>query len=236
MTKPFAWLGRHELATLVMWLLVVAAILAFVVLAGAVVDGQTYVFDRELLMALRNPADPSDPLGPEWVEEMVRDFTALGSMGVLILVTLSASAYLLLERRYPEAGLLLLAIFGGILLSTLLKLGFDRPRPELVPHMAQVFTSSFPSGHSKLSAVTYLTLGTLLARMHSQIRVKAYLLLLALLLTFVVGISRVYLGMHWPSDVLAGWVIGAAWALLCWLTLNWLLRHGQIERHVDKSE
>lgn len=232
MTNRFDWIGRHELATLIMWLLVVGATLAFAVLGDAVANGQTYVFDRELLLMLRNPMDFSDPLGPEWVEEMVRDFTALGGKGVLILVTLSASVYFLLEGRYSEAGLLLIAVVGGILLSTLLKLGFDRPRPDLVPHLSHVVTASFPSGHTKLSAVTYLTLGALLARMHSQVRVKSYLLLMAILLTLLVGISRVYLGVHWPTDVLAGWLLGGAWALLCWLAMGWLQRH-VIEGHVD---
>ena len=150
-----------------------------------------------------------------------------------MLVTLCATAYFLLHGRYPEAGLLLVAVVGGILLTALLKLGFDRPRPDLVPHLAQVFTASFPSGHAKLSAVTYLTLGALLARIHSQVRVKAYLLLLGLLLTLLVGVSRVYLGVHWPTDVLAGWMLGGAWALLCWLAMGWLQRHRYIERHVN---
>jgi undecaprenyl-diphosphatase len=116
-----------------------------------------------------------------------------------------------------------------MLLSTLLKMGFDRPRPDLVPHGALVYTASFPSGHATLSAVVYLTLGALLARVQPRLVLKLYLLGLAILLTVMVGVSRVYLGVHWPTDVLAGWAVGAAWALLCWATALWLQRRGRVE-------
>jgi undecaprenyl-diphosphatase len=117
-----------------------------------------------------------------------------------------------------------------MLLSTALKLGFARPRPDLVPHGVRVYTASFPSGHAMLSAVTYLTLGALLARVQPQRRVKAFLLGLAIALTVLIGMSRVYLGVHWPSDVLAGWCGGAAWASLCWFVALQLQRRGEVER------
>jgi undecaprenyl-diphosphatase len=116
-----------------------------------------------------------------------------------------------------------------MLLSTLLKLGFERPRPDLVPHAVVVYTASFPSGHAMLSAVTWLTLGALLMRVEPRRRVKAYVLALAVLTTLLVGASRIYLGVHWPTDVLAGWCIGAAWALMCWLAALWLQRRGRVE-------
>ena len=114
--------------------------------------------------------------------------------------------------------------------STLLKMGFDRARPDLVPHGSFVSTASFPSGHAMMSAVTYLTLGALLASVHSPTRVKAYLLALALVLTLLVGLSRIYLGVHWPTDVAAGWAVGAAWALLSSLAMRWLQKRGDVER------
>ena len=114
-------------------------------------------------------------------------------------------------------------------LSTLLKIGFDRPRPDLVPHEAIVYTASFPSGHAMLAAVVYLTLGALLARVQPRRLLKLYLLGLAILLTVAVGASRVYLGVHWPTDVVAGWAVGAAWALLCWAAALWLQRQGRVE-------
>ena len=122
------------------------------------------------------------------------------------------------------------AVVGGTLLSTALKMGFERPRPDLVPHGTRIYTASFPSGHAMLSAVTYLTLGALLARVQKRRRVKALLLGLAILITLLVGMSRVYLGVHWPSDVLAGWCVGAAWAALCWFVALQLQRRGEVER------
>lgn len=202
---------------------------AFVKLADEVIEGETDAFDRTILLALRNPGDLSDPIGPAWFEEAARDVTGLGGHAVLVLVTLASLAYLLMARKRSAALLLLAAVVGGMLLSTLLKLGFERPRPDLVPHGARVYTASFPSGHAMLSAATYLTLGALLARVEQRRRIKVFLLGLGVLLTVLVGMSRVYLGVHWPSDVLAGWCGGAAWASLCWFVALQLQRRGQVE-------
>jgi undecaprenyl-diphosphatase len=231
-----AWLGGHDLATLVLVFLLAGAVWGFAELADEVFEGETGGFDRWLILTLRNPADLTDPLGPAWLEEMGRDFTALGGVGVLTLLTLAAAGFLLLRRQGHAALLLLAAVGGGILLSSLMKHGFSRPRPELVPHGSYIYTSSFPSGHSMMSAVTYLTLGALLARAEARRRIKAYLLILAVLLTFSVGLSRVYLGVHWPTDVLAGWTAGAAWAMACWLAARWLQRRGRVEGPADGPE
>lgn len=224
-----ARLGRHELIMLLCVAVLSGGIWGFVALAGEVIEGDTHSIDESLLLALRNPADLSDPIGPGWVEEMGRDFTALGGVGVLVLITLGALGYLLLAGRYRAALFAAIAVPGGILLSTVMKIGFDRPRPDLVPHEAMVYTASFPSGHSMMSAVTYLTLAALLTRVQPALRLKAYLLILAILLTLLVGISRVYLGVHWPTDVLAGWTAGASWAALCWIVMRWMQRRGQVE-------
>jgi len=225
-TRGFvAWCGRYGPAILV----ILVGTWIFIELADEVLEGGTLAFDRAILLEMRNPCNPSDPLGPKWVEELFRDFTALGSAGVLTLVTLAAAGFLAMERRVGSVVLLLVAVGGGVLLVSLLKLGFDRPRPDLVAHGAYVHMSSFPSGHSKMSAVAYLTLGGLLTRMHPRPWVRTYLLFLAMLLTFLVGISRVYLGVHWPTDVLAGWTAGAAWALLCWLLAGWFQRRDKHE-------
>lgn len=231
-----ARLGRHEIAMLLCVAVLSGGIWGFVTLADEVIEGDTQTIDESLLLALRNPADLSDPIGPGWVEEMGRDFTALGGIGVLVLITLGALGYLLLAGRYRAALFAAIAVPGGILLSTVMKMGFDRPRPDLVPHEAMVYTASFPSGHSMMSAVTYLTLAALLTRVQPALRLKAYLLILAILLTLLVGVSRVYLGVHWPTDVLAGWTAGASWAALCWIVMRWMQRHGQVETEVSGSD
>ncbi|HSO08072.1 MAG TPA: phosphatase PAP2 family protein [Pelomicrobium sp.] len=210
-------------------LVAAAAAWAFVELTDEVLEGETHAFDRALLLALRDAADPSDPLGPAWFEEMVRDFTALGSTGVLTFALLVTAGYLLLVGRRAMAVTVVLSVGAGQLVSSLLKLGFDRPRPDLVPHAMEVYTASFPSGHSTMAAVVYLTLGALLARTQPRARARVYILSVAVLLTLLIGASRVYLGVHWPTDVLAGWSVGAAWAMVCWLLMLWLQRRGAVE-------
>jgi undecaprenyl-diphosphatase len=202
---------------------------AFLEIADEVTEGESRELDRRVLLALRSTADPADPLGPRWLEEMARDLTALGGVGVLSLITAASVGYLLLSRKRHAAAFLLVAVGGGLLLSTLFKAGFDRARPDLVAHLAQVYTASFPSGHSMMSATVYLTLGALLARLHKEWAVRLFLLAAAVFVTLLVGLSRVYLGVHWPTDVLAGWSAGAAWAALCWLALLWFQRRGALE-------
>jgi undecaprenyl-diphosphatase len=144
-------------------------------------------------------------------------------------MTLASAGFLVLQGKGQLAAYLLASVAGGTLVSTLLKLGFDRPRPDLVPHGSLVYTSSFPSGHSMLSAVTFLTLGALLASGQSNFNIRMYLVGIAVFLSVGVGISRVYLGVHWPTDVLAGWTAGAAWTLMCWALAERLRRRGVVE-------
>jgi undecaprenyl-diphosphatase len=202
---------------------------AFVALADEVREGETHILDSRLLLALRDPQDPANPLGPSWLEESARDITGLGGYAILTIMTLAALAYLLMAGKRGAALLVVGAVVGGMLLSTALKFGFERPRPDLVPHATRVYTASFPSGHAMLSAVTYLTLGALLTRVQKRRRVRAFIMGLAVVITLLVGASRVYLGVHWPSDVLAGWSVGAAWASLCWFVALQLQRRGQVE-------
>ncbi len=202
---------------------------AFVALADEVREGETHILDSRLLLALRDPQDPANPLGPSWLEESARDITGLGGYAILTIMTLAALAYLLMAGKRGAALLVVGAVVGGMLLSTALKFGFERPRPDLVPHATRVYTASFPSGHAMLSAITYLTLGALLTRVERRRRVRAFIMGLAVTITLLVGASRVYLGVHWPSDVLAGWSVGAAWASLCWFVALQLQRRGQVE-------
>jgi undecaprenyl-diphosphatase len=218
------WRDRIEIGFLLPLLLITAGVWGFVALADEVLEGETHAFDTALLLALRDGADRADPLGPPWFEDMVRDLTAVGGVAVLSLLTLAVIGFFLLQGKTRTALLVAVSVGGGSLLSYALKLGFDRPRPDLVAHGAHVMTASFPSGHSMLSAVTYLTLGGLLAHGLAPRRLKVYVMSLALLLTLLVGATRIYLGVHWPTDVLAGWAAGASWALICWTAVHRLDR------------
>jgi undecaprenyl-diphosphatase len=227
---------RLELRTLLLLVVAFVGIWGFVELADEVFEGETARIDEALLLAMRSADDLSDPLGPRWFEEMARDFTALGGTAVLLLIVLAAAVYLLLLRKRHAALFIVVAIGSGQLLSSMFKWGFDRPRPDLVPHASYVYTASFPSGHSMMAAVTYLTLGALLARMHAPPALKAFFLGMACLLTVLIGISRVYLGVHWPTDVLAGWAAGSVWAIICWTVALWFQRRGAVEEAFDKGD
>ena len=202
------------------------ATLAFFGLAGNGGAGAPHELDVRILMALRNPDDLSDPLGPGWFEDVMRDVTALGGTAVLAMVSLSVCGFLLLTGNPRAAWAVAGAVVGAFILSHALKLGFDRPRPDLVPHGARVYTRSFPSAHAMMSAAVYLTLAGMLARTQTKARARAFIIAVAVLLTALTGASRVYLGVHWPSDVAAGWAAGAAWAILCGSVMSALQPRG----------
>ena len=195
--------------------LVAAGLLGgFGLLADEVVEGDTLNFDNAVLLALRTPGDPADPIGPAWFEEAVRDVTSLGSFSVLGIFVVVVFAYLLLVGKQRTGWFMVFAVVGGTIISTVLKMLFDRPRPDLTG-VTEVFTASFPSGHATVSAVVFLTIGAMLAEATPEQRLKLFYIATAVLLTVLVGASRIYLGVHYPTDVLAGWSLGAAWALLC---------------------
>jgi undecaprenyl-diphosphatase len=219
-----------ELPGLLGLLLVAGGLLGFVALAALVHGDSLEGFDRQALLLLRDPADLERPIGPRWLPAIAQDVTALGSNVILVSVSLVVLGGLLLERKRGAALLTAVSILGGTVLSLLVKLLFERPRPDVVPHMVEVFTASFPSGHAMLSAVTYLTLGALMTRIQAGPRLKLYVMAVAVAVTLLVGASRIYLGVHWPTDVLAGWCLGSAWALSCWLVALRLQRRGQVER------
>ena len=224
------WTAPAERSTLFAAALSLISLFAFVKIAEEMIEGGTVAFDNFVLLAFRNPSDLSDPIGPQWVETIMRDFTALGGFAVLTTITAIVVGFLILTRKRHAAWMVVVSIVGGTVISNLLKWTFSRPRPDLVPHGTEVYTLSFPSGHAMLSALVYLTLGALLARTQADTRVKIYLLCSAGILAFIVGISRIYLGVHWPTDVLAGWAVGAGWALLCWVTMLWLQGKGKVEQ------
>lgn len=202
----------------------------FVMVSDEVRDGELHEVEKSWMRDLRSAEDPSRPIGPQWVVHGSLDVTALGSVVVLTGVTLLVIVYLCLERWFASAVFVVAAVGGGTVLSVILKNLFSRERPNVVPHLAEVSSLSYPSGHSMLSSVVYLTLAVLLARALKRREVKIYMVSVALFLSLIIGLSRIYLGVHYPTDVLGGWAAGTAWAVFCWLVAYGLERRGTMEK------
>lgn len=216
------------------WLLAAIAvfsglILAFLQIADEALEGEMEEFDNSILMLFRDSGNVDQVVGPVWLHEMVRDITALGSFSLLGLIVLGVCAYLVMARMRASAILVLASVLGGTLISTVLKMSYNRPRPDLAA-MSEQFTASFPSGHAMLSAVTFLTLGAVLAQLAPTRALRIFAISMAIFLTAIVGSSRIFMGVHYPSDVLAGWSLGAAWALLCSTVAMRLQRRGKVDR------
>ncbi|MDB5468694.1 MAG: phosphoesterase [Caulobacter sp.] len=209
--------ARREAAAVSALLVAVVGLFIFLNVAEEVAEGETLALDRSILMMLRMTDDPTVTVGPLWLRTALMDFTSLGSVAVLTLVVLLIVGLFASLRRWRDAGLLLVASVGGVTISQILKVVFARARPDESLRLVEAVNASFPSGHAMLSAVVYLTLGALVSRFAKSRRIKAFALAAGVLLTLLVGFSRVFLGVHWPTDVLAGWCVGAAWAMVCWL-------------------
>ncbi len=206
---------RVESRILLVFLGVAAAVTLLNKVASALADGDPLAFDRELLLLLRQPGDPATPIGPPWLHQAMIDVTALGSTALLTIITTLVAGYLLAAKKPWLAAFTVGAVAGGATISTLLKVTYARTRPDVVEHLVGIDSASFPSGHAMNSAVTYLTLAVLLSRAEKSAALRRYLISMAIALTLLVGFSRLYLGVHWPTDVLAGWTIGATWAAAC---------------------
>jgi undecaprenyl-diphosphatase len=228
MRKRLQWvynyLFRADILLLMGVLLVIGGTYAFVKVLEEVNEGDTEAFDRWAIASVEHlPHSPA-------LEQMGDDVTALGGVAVLTLFTLAVIGHLLISRKYAAIALLLVAVIGGVALTFVLKGHIDRDRPDVSLHKTYVITKSFPSGHAMLSTVVYLTLGTLLARLTSDLRLKVYYIAVAILLCGLIGLSRVYLRVHWPTDVLAGWSAGLVWAIACWAVARWLQHRGKVEQ------
>jgi undecaprenyl-diphosphatase len=230
------WLGSHGPVVIIALLIIVIGAWGFIELADEVREGGTQEFDEWMVRAMRRADNPAKPIGPRWLAEVGRDITGLGGIAILCMSTAAVAGYLLLVRKLHAMWLLLIATGGGLVISTLLKWLFARERPDVVPHLSDVITASFPSGHAMMSAVVYLTLGALLTRLVPGRLLKLYVLALALGATFLVGISRIYMGVHYPTDVLAGWAAGLVWALICWVIARMLQQRGAVETDVEGED
>jgi len=210
-------LERHELVWLLVGLGGCILLLVFLALAGEVMEGDTLAFDTKIVRAFRSASDPAQPIGPALIESALFDLTALGGPTVLGLMVFAIAGFLTLQGRYRTAFFIFITSSTGVVVGYAMKAVFMRARPTLVPHLRTVAETSFPSGHAMESAIVYLTLGALFMRIAERRLTKLYCLGMAMLLTFLVGVSRVYLGVHYPTDVLGGWIIGMLWASICWL-------------------
>jgi undecaprenyl-diphosphatase len=198
--------------------------------------GRLEAIDNHLLRVLRTPQNPAVPIGPKWLPQAAKDVTALGSGTNLSIVTGVVVGFLCLKRRFRATGFLMSSVGSGLFLCQSLKGFFARRRPTVVPHLVHFDPVSFPSGHSMGVALVYLTLGSLISRQVAAPLAKTYFLSVALVLAVVVGISRVYLGVHYPSDVFAGWAVGALWSSACAQTARWLQRQGSVEPPMETGE
>ena len=213
--KPFA---PRLLAAIVF---VAGTIWGVLWLRGEIREGETTRFDRALILALRQAADPNRLRGPAWLEETARDITALGGFTVLGLVTVAALAALIVYRRWWQAIVFGTAAVGAQLLAETIKNVVGRPRPTFVARYDLIASSSFPSGHSMMAPAIYFTLAAIVTAGELRPAARGLLMVGSVALVAAIGVSRVYLGVHWPTDVLAGWALGSAVALVAWLALRW---------------
>jgi undecaprenyl-diphosphatase len=227
---------RWELTLLVTGIAFLLLILTVTKLASEVLEGETLRFDRAILLGLREPTDLARPKGPRWMLSAALDITALGSATVLGLAVFSVAGFLVLQGLWRRAIIVVGASVGGWFLNGALKQLFQRPRPDIVPHLREAMSLSFPSGHALQSAAVYLTLGVLMMRFAHRRITKIYCIVVAALATVLVGLSRVYIGVHYPTDVIAGWLIGLSWALLCWTIERSLERQAGLKRERAEAE
>jgi undecaprenyl-diphosphatase len=236
--RPFQHLTRlerHEISWLLTALGGSILLFAFLKLASEVMEGETLAFDTRILRALRNASDPARLIGPPWLQSALLDLTSLGSPVILGLVVLSVVGFLLLQTRYRTALFVLMTSTSAWVVNYALKNLFERARPTAVPHLRDVSSPSFPSGHALTSAVVYLTLGAVLMHVSKGRITKIYCLASAMMLTLLAGISRVCLGVHYPTDVIAGWIVGLFWASLCWAAAQILERRTGMKAEQQKT-
>lgn len=212
-------------------LLAIAAFMTYTFIRAVdeVYEKSARLFDEAVLLGFRSHADKTQPGGPTWLPDVMRDFAALGSSAVLAAVALGSAILLALSGKRRTVVFILLAVLTGIIVEHVMKSGYGRPRHDLLPHGVLATSWSFPGGHSMNAAVVYLTLGNLLAQTQRRVSIKAFLISFSVFLSILIGVSNLYLGVRWPTDVFAGWTLGLSWAMVCWLVLHSLQRRGMLE-------
>lgn len=219
---------RAEFVLVASLAVIAAAVLFFIEIADEMTEGEAHVFDMAVLQTLHpDTANPADPIGPKWLDHAAADLTAIGSVSVLAVLALLVASFLVLQRKRLEAGIIAVAFAGALTISQLLKEFFNRERPPEIYRASEILNASFPSGHALLSTVVFLTLGAMLAQAAKGRALRIFVMSAAIVLALIVGVTRVYLGVHWTTDVLAGWSVGAAWATACWLAGRWLKQRGK---------
>jgi undecaprenyl-diphosphatase len=231
----FTYLSGIELKVLIAVIAIIVGTLGFILIAAFVSRGSADILDIQILRSFRHPDHLSIPLGPPWLFEVMRDVTSLGGATIVSLITLFVIGYFILKKQYGMLIIILVAVIGGAVMELELKVLFGRIRPQLIPSLISEKSFGFPSGHSMMSAIIYLSLASLIARLQVRRKDKIYVIFSAVFLSFIIGVSRVYLGVHYPTDVLGGWSLGLAWAALCWF-VAWYFSKKKSGERLNKSK
>jgi undecaprenyl-diphosphatase len=222
--RPWRWLWARlralEARTLVAIMLIAAGLLAFLRLGDAVRAGRTLDLDRRIILALRDSANPGQPRGSFWTRNILHDLTALGGVGVLTLTVAVAVIFLWVNRRRRHAAVLLGTVTAATVIGEMIKSAYNRSRPDLVAYGDYFSESSFPSGHSNIATVVWMTLALIVASLERTRIGKATAFVAGGFISLTAGASRVYFAVHWPSDVVGGWILGSGWALMAWIVLG----------------
>ena len=214
--------GNAHRLPVVLLAIVALGVFVFIQIADEMAEGELRKFDESLLLSMRIAGDPSQTWGPAWLQETAVEITSIGGYPLIMLTFAAVAGFFIVTRRYGAAAYAVLSVGSGALLSQMLKQYYGRPRPDLIDQLDTVHTLSFPSGHALVTTVAYLTLASLVTGFLTDRRARVYVISVAVFVAVIVGVSRVYLGVHWPSDVAAGWALGAAWASLSWLILHFI--------------
>ncbi len=222
-------LATKEIKILLVLLTLFLSLFVFINVGILVTNGTTRQFDQSIIEYFRVEGNNSEPAGPVFLIESMRDITSLGGETIITIITIFVVGFLLLQKRYDAMWLVIVATIGGALISLGLKEFYGRERPDISYRLINVTPLSFPSGHSMMSAIVYLTEAAIIARIQKNKKIRIYILSAALFLTFIIGVSRVYLGVHYPTDVIGGWTIGLAWASFCWFVAWYLQRRNKLK-------